>query len=172
MYYIMFKKAEKNKPGFTLIELLVVIAIIGVTSSMAVVNLNSLRAKARDAKRKSDITNIQKAVEAYNYEHGEYPSLVTCTGLPGIVACTSAIAGTVWIPDMGIDLPVDPFNYQDPEDMTLYLYLYTRTGSSANNHYYLQYTLETESLDYGNCTGGYFASMSCTGGGNMPPDIP
>ncbi|MCX6785799.1 MAG: type II secretion system protein [Candidatus Komeilibacteria bacterium] len=41
----------RNRKGFTLIELLVVIAIIGLLSSLAVVNLNSARGKARDAKR-------------------------------------------------------------------------------------------------------------------------
>ena len=128
---------EKNKWGFTLVELLVVIAIIGVVSSMAVVNLNSARAKARDARRKADIANIQKAVEAYNYTHGEYPSLNLCTGLSGVAACTSSLGGDQWIPDMATDLPLDPFNYQ-ADTGELYLYLYTRTGSSANNHYYLQ----------------------------------
>ncbi len=38
-----------NKKGFTLIELLVVIAIIGILSSIALVNLNTARQKARMA---------------------------------------------------------------------------------------------------------------------------
>ena len=38
-----------NNLGFTLVELLVVIAIIGILSSVAVVNLNSARDKARTA---------------------------------------------------------------------------------------------------------------------------
>ncbi|MFA6307866.1 MAG: type II secretion system protein [Patescibacteria group bacterium] len=39
----------KNNKGFTLVELLVVIAIIGILSTVAVVNLNSARDKARTA---------------------------------------------------------------------------------------------------------------------------
>ena len=39
----------QKKTGFTLVELLVVIAIIGILSSVAVVNLNSARDKAREA---------------------------------------------------------------------------------------------------------------------------
>ena len=38
-----------NNFGFTLVELLVVIAIIGILSSVAVVNLNSARDKAKQA---------------------------------------------------------------------------------------------------------------------------
>ena len=48
----------QNKKGFTLIELLVVIAIIGLLSSIAVVSLNGARAKARDAKRVSDVKQL------------------------------------------------------------------------------------------------------------------
>ena len=47
-----------KQKGFTLIELLVVIAIIGLLSTMAVVSLNSARAKARDAKRLSDVRQM------------------------------------------------------------------------------------------------------------------
>jgi len=53
----------QNKKGFTLIELLVVIAIIGLLSSMAVVNLNSARGKARDAKRISDVKQLSLLIE-------------------------------------------------------------------------------------------------------------
>ena len=52
-----------NKKGFSLIELLVVIAIIGLLSSLAVVNLNSARGKARDAKRVSDVKQLALLIE-------------------------------------------------------------------------------------------------------------
>lgn len=62
------------KKGFTLIELLVVIAIIGVLSSVVLASLNSARGKARDARRKQDIVQIQKALELYYDSYGGYPS--------------------------------------------------------------------------------------------------
>jgi len=62
-----------NKKGFTLIELLVVIAIIGLLSTMAIVALNGARRKARDARRVSDIKQIQTALELFQNDNSDYP---------------------------------------------------------------------------------------------------
>jgi prepilin-type N-terminal cleavage/methylation domain-containing protein len=52
----------KNQKGFTLVELLVVIAIIGILSSVAVVNLNSARVKARVAAAQAGLSGLTPAV--------------------------------------------------------------------------------------------------------------
>jgi prepilin-type N-terminal cleavage/methylation domain-containing protein len=62
-----------KKQGFTLIELLVVIAIIGILSSVVLASLNSARQKSRDAKRVSDIKQLQLALELYFDSNGSYP---------------------------------------------------------------------------------------------------
>lgn len=69
----MFKYELKAKQsGFTLIELLVVISIIGLLSTLAVVSLNNARAKARDARRLSDLKAVQTALEIYRDDNNDY----------------------------------------------------------------------------------------------------
>lgn len=66
-----------RKNGFTLIELLVVISIIGLLASIVLTSLNSVRAKARDARRKSDFHQIATALEFYYDKYGGYPATGT-----------------------------------------------------------------------------------------------
>ena len=73
---------NKSQKGFTLIELLVVIAIIGILSSVVLASLNTARAKARDAKRLSDMHQMRIALEFYYNSFGRYPDsdLAGCGG--------------------------------------------------------------------------------------------
>ncbi len=67
-------KIKKNiKTGFTLIELLVVIAILGILATIGLGSYTSTQAKSRDARRKSDLENVQKALEMYLNDFGSYP---------------------------------------------------------------------------------------------------
>ena len=92
----MIKK--KNK-GFTLIELLVVIAIIGILASVVLVSLNSARAKARDARRQSDIRQIALAMEMKYDDDGAYLSLEV-----GVDSKLTTIAIGTYLPT----IPKDP----------------------------------------------------------------
>ena len=55
-------------------ELLVVIAIIGLLASVVLASLNTARERGRDARRASDIKQLQLALELYAQDHGgQYP---------------------------------------------------------------------------------------------------
>ena len=87
---LMFQAIKNTKKGFTLIELLVVIAIIGILSSVVLASLSTARQKSRDAKRISDIGQIQLALELFFDANQSYPS--TSPGCQVVVntACSSA----------------------------------------------------------------------------------
>ena len=61
----------KNK-GFTLIELLIVMAILGVLAVVVLVAINPVQqlARTRDAGRKSGVSQLGRAMEAYYTSHG------------------------------------------------------------------------------------------------------
>ncbi len=70
----MKNKIIKNIKGFTLVELLIVIAIIGVLSALLMANFVGVRQRARDAQRKSDLRQVQSALELYRSDLGLYPT--------------------------------------------------------------------------------------------------
>ncbi|MBX4205136.1 MAG: prepilin-type N-terminal cleavage/methylation domain-containing protein [Candidatus Doudnabacteria bacterium] len=121
-------RAKNKSLGFTLIELLVVIAIIGILAAVVLVSLNSARAKSRDARRLSDVHQIQTALELYYNDCGGYPT--TAQGL------TAAAAGTCpGMPSFLQTVPVNP----TPGGAT---YAYT---SSVSSDYILTFSLENAS---------------------------
>lgn len=106
-------KITKNK-GFTLIELLVVIAIIGILSAVVLVSLNSARQKSRDARRLSDIRQIQTAMELYYNDNGAYPDQTAAGAAPTVTSIgTSGNTNTEWQDFLGL-WPTSP----TPEDGT------------------------------------------------------
>lgn len=87
----IFKSLLKSKsPGFTLIELLVVISIISLISSIILVSVSKTRAKAKDTKRRADLSQLTKALELYYEDNGHYP----CTKL-NPPACPGPFANPV-----------------------------------------------------------------------------
>lgn len=82
------KISDFRECGFTLIELLVVVAIIGILSALLMSNFVGVRQRARDSQRKSDLRQIQSALELYRADNGTYPT----TG--GFPSCGSTLAAS------------------------------------------------------------------------------
>lgn len=82
MYHVFMPAPSKNKKGFTLIELLVVISIISVLSALLMTNFVGVRQRGRDGQRKSDIRQVQSALEFYRSDNGSYPTVFPVCGQP------------------------------------------------------------------------------------------
>lgn len=134
---------SKGQRGFTLIELLVVIAIIGILSSVVLASLNTARQKSRDARRISDIKQLQLACELYYDNNGQYPDGLTDANLvtPGYIA----------------QIPKDP--------QTGNSYQYAYNGDRSN--YHVGVTLENTNhqvfdndVDFDSATAGWTGGFS------------
>jgi prepilin-type N-terminal cleavage/methylation domain-containing protein len=74
----------KLQKAFTLIELMVVVAIIAILTAIVIANLTQAKAKSRDAKRISDLNQIQLALELFFDRCNQYPA--SSGNLPNIDA--------------------------------------------------------------------------------------
>lgn len=65
---------KKEQPGFTVFEGLIVLAVFGVFATLAILSLNSARARMRDAQRLSNVSIIRTALSRYWLEKATYPA--------------------------------------------------------------------------------------------------
>ena len=127
----MRRNLHNFQKGFTLIELIVVIGIISILAAGVLTTLNPVTQfqKADDARRKSDLSQIQKALETYYQDAGSYPPSNSSYQLP-------VPWGQSWQPYMNV-LPGDPssankYIYFSPVGGQAY-YLYASLGRGGSD---------------------------------------
>ena len=94
--------------GFTLIELIIVVAIIAILSTIGLTVYSGIQRGARDAKRQSDIQEIQKALEQFYALNRYYPG---ANSHPGNLT-TLVTAPNAYFP--GGAIPEDPLTTSAP----------------------------------------------------------
>lgn len=127
------------KRGFTLIELLIVITIIGILAALVLTNVQGVRERARDARRKSDLTSIKSSLRLYYNDFKAFPdsssgSIVGCPGSCVWGSSRFANNETVYMNT----LPTDPLS----TDTNPVSYAYHQVSDDS---YALVATLENES---------------------------
>lgn len=134
-----------KQKGFTLIELLIVIAVIGILASVVLVGLGPIQKQGRDARRISDLRQIQNGLELYYNKNGSYPTASWSTF--NASSLTGAGIGISNVPD-------DPSPGKD--------YYYSSNGSS--------YCLgaQLEDLNNPNWTRSVGCNNSCFSGSGTP----
>lgn len=125
----MKNKLIFNHSGFTLVELLITLTLLSILimGSLTILNPIGETQKALDAKRKSDLKQLQNLLELYYNDNGTYPASLTF--------------GSAW-PPYSPRLPNDP----NPAKR----YGYRSTGQA----YYMYASLDRGSKDPQACNGG------------------
>jgi Tfp pilus assembly protein PilE len=117
---------------------MVVALIIALLAVIVIVGYNSSRVSARDARRKSDLTNLASALREYYVQNNSYP------------ATLAGLAGTY------VDkVPADPSG-----GTATYTYADIAKTSTAPEYVVLHATMESAS----NNVGGYTTTGNDTGG--------
>ncbi len=131
-----------NSIGFTLIELLVVIAIIGLLATMAMISLTTSAAKARDAKRLSDVRNISKILSLAASDVPNATLAAPCNVANAIIStCVGAQPGNIAseFPKFNDPSGTGPCNITNPD---LCNYTIQNTNATVENAIIMFY-LET-----------------------------
>ena len=112
-------------------ELLVVTAIIAMIGSLAFVQFQQYRSRARDVEREQDVKELQKALALYITEKRVFP--ISSGPITGADPLSLALLDADALPS----IPADPLSTGE------YVYVY---DSANGQSYTLTYTLETESI--------------------------
>lgn len=155
------KNHQQNNTGFTLVELLIVIVLLGFLSTLGFSVFQGSQKRARDMRRKGDLSQIAKVLEMYANDYNGYPaSKLTTTETGKIIGCGSTTPaacewGSVW--SRG-----SIYMQKLPKDPGKESYCYQR-DPSAGKWYKLYAILErTDDPDYD-------ASPLLTCGSGSPP---
>ena len=137
--------------GFTLIEIITAIGVLTILATVVLAAVNPIEQfrKAQDSKRKSDLAQVQRALEAYYQDFGRYPAHTT-TGLntytinTGLGEDDNAILwGASWPPYMDV-VPVDPSSSK--------FYIYVSDSTNGYQSYKIYASLDRGTNDPDACT--------------------
>lgn len=138
--------------GVTLVELLLVISLLGILITTTIsINSGAYRAKARDERRLSDLSTIERVITEYMLDNKAYPgtadTIYTSTSLPLGHSGDLSSASNGWF-------PVDVSNYAshiniDPVNDTSYFYIYRHNSLDFELNAVLENLLDEATSDNG-----------------------
>ncbi len=132
------KKINLSIRGFTLVELMVTIGIMALLTGIITANLTSSRKKARDAKRISDIGQIQLALELVFDRCNTYPA-VTGSGATQTISTANVCTTSSGTTDISMSTFLSPIP-TPPTGTTQTVYNYGINAAATD--YVLKATLE------------------------------
>jgi prepilin-type N-terminal cleavage/methylation domain-containing protein len=138
--------SSRHRAGFSLTEIIIAIAIIAIFITLPALAFTNYLKQSRDEKRKTDINNIQAALETYKAENGVYPVNLDTLVQEGYMS----------------EIPVDPLQGQ------------IIPGTNGLETYGYEYRLSPDGLSYeliASLEGGNTVDDSGGGGGGGSRNI-
>jgi len=126
------------------VELLVVIVVIAILAAITVVAYNGIQGRGKDSRRFSDMAAIEKALELYKTDNGQYPAIALSGSgdLSGWEVSAKEAAGEFLTPlkpyGFSAGVPSDPINnatdatINDARNNGHYTYAYFRYPAGNN----------------------------------------
>lgn len=106
------QKTKSHGKGFTIIELLVVIVIIAILVAITAMTYAGIQTRSRLSKIETDITAVQKLIEAYKARNGTYPITAAVLNPDWVTAtawtdsnCSVGAKRSDWVPGLSSALP-------------------------------------------------------------------
>lgn len=146
-----------NKKAFTLIELLIVIIILGFMAALITGNFLTSLKKGRDAKRKADLEQIQRALEMYYEDKKVYP---LGTSFAFNAPLTDSVSGKIYMQKIPNDPKSGSYEYKTDTNGTYYK-LY---ACLENDQQILPYESSGYSITCGNCKNQAGTGVPCIWG--------
>ena len=80
--------------GFTLVELLIVITVIGILVGLLLPAINGAMSSARELAMRTEMVQIEQAIESFRTEYGFYPPSFEQFNRTGATSLTATDAGS------------------------------------------------------------------------------
>lgn len=129
-------KHRRFRAGFTVVELLLIVVVIAILAAIVIVAYNGIQEQGRNAKRESDLSNLQKVIETYKIQNSQYPQTTAqspanwhSVDVRTDSNCFNGSKSTDWIPGIN-SLPQSTPNPGGGVDGTGGCYLYASDGES------------------------------------------
>ncbi len=135
---------RNDKSGFTLLELLVVVAVMAMIMSFVMASMRTAQQRNRDARRESDIKQLENALAIYVTNAGLFPicSSEVVIGSTGDTCIAPALMSSQATQGR---VPTDPLGATTGTcgGANSYVYCYQSANGST---YTIRYVLETDTI--------------------------
>ena len=154
-----------TKKAFTLIELMIVVVILGILMATILPKLTWAQARARDAARVADLSNIAAALSVYYDDNGQFPDKANANDAECLTSSWDVAWSGIILYLQNSRVPMDPSktsnSYLCASDKGRYFYQALEKDGLSSNGYVL--CADVETYQKANTNAATLAAIPSTG---------